>query len=147
MKKTIILLVALMVCSSVMAQTHRLNLNDIPNTQFPCQMVDNKSGDSVTFYDYNQLSKSCSYYAQKKISNAETCLKVGLALQCGGAFLYGLSVYEDSPYLSLAGLGMVAAGGVLELVSVCNVVGHFKWEYRRKQVDMYLSPAGATIRF
>lgn len=147
MKKHIIcLLISTLLASAASAQ-QVLNLDSIPDAAFPCCLVKHPGSENEVHIDFStpaELSKYCSRKAQKRISNAQTDFWVGAALQVVGA-TFMQAAQGDSGFIF--GCIALAGGSVCELAAISNVIGHFKWDYRRKQVDLYLAPNGAALRF
>ena len=148
MKKYIIcFLISTFLALRASAQQQPLDFNNIPNATFPCSFVKNGGTgleDLITFSTPVELSKYCSAKAQKKISNAQTEFWVGTALEVVGVTLVQVAQSNGG---FLFGCAALIGGGVCEILAVSDIIGHFKWDYRRKQVDLYLLPNGATLRF
>lgn len=126
----------------------KINFNKITETTFPAILVsgNERTKTRLTTIDTPmELSKYCSIQAQRNISKAQSNFAAGITLQIVGGAIYGGT--DKYGYGPLIGVLMVAGGTVFEMVSIGNLIGHVKWDYRRKQVDMYLTPAGATIKF
>lgn len=143
MKKYIISFVLLLVCAFAAHTQNVLNDNNIPYANFPCVY-----GDPDKLIEFNNPTEASKYFsskAQSDISKAQKYFWAGLAFEAVGGVLTGIS--NDSYELNLAGSVCILGGAIFEAVAVSKVIGHFKWDYRRKQVDLYLNPTGATLRF
>ena len=98
------------------------------------------------------LSVYCSAKAQKNITQAKNLAISGIVLDAvGGAMLGGVAASGvegiTAEMLDIFGIISIAAGTICETVGVVDLISHFQWEYRRKQVDLYLMPTGATLKF
>lgn len=146
MKKYIISCVLFVVCALSVKSQNILNLNNIPDTKFPCihNTKQSKEPPLIQFNNPTELSKFFSQKAQSNLSMAQGFFWAGIACELVGSILTGINASEG---MELAGSVIMLGGGICEVVAVSNIIGHFKWDYRRKQVDLYLSPAGATLKF
>lgn len=150
MKKFIICFVILVFCSlaAFSQEGNVVNFKKLPETKFPCTLRNEiDSTDTVTFWTPVELSKYCSDKAYSNLSSFQGCLIGGLCIQALGAGMYGYYSLNHSDATRLVGAIAILGGAVCEVVAMANLIGHFKWEYSRKRVDMYLMPNGATIKF
>lgn len=143
MKKYIICCVISLVCAFTAHSQNTLDINKIPYTKFPCTYE--TSNKYIRFKDPTEASKYFSEKAQADISKAQKYFWTGLAFEAVGGVLTG--IFNGNDGLNYAGSVCILGGTIFEAVAVSKVIGHFKWDYRRKQVDLYLNPTGATIKF
>lgn len=93
-----------------------------------------------------ELSWYCSNKAENFLSKFARNETIGLCLMTAGALGYGIGS-SVSDEIAAAGIVAIVAGAVCQVVGVYQLAYHFKWNYRKKQVDFYLSPASATLKF
>lgn len=145
MKKLILFAISIIIASASFAQMQDLKFNKIPEVTFPCRL--NNPLDSTlssVLYTPNELSIYCSKRAQSSISKAQGFFYAGVAATAVGGVIASVAVRNR--YI-IAGDIIMVGGAVSSILSVGNLIGHFKWEYRRKQVDLYLNPTGVTLKF
>lgn len=143
MKKYIFSFVLLLVCAFAAHSQNVLNENNIPDTKFPCLY-----GTPDKLIEFNNPTEASKYFSNKalsEITKAQKFFWAGLAFEAVGSVLTGIS--DGSQELTIAGSVCILGGAIFEAAAVSKVIGHFKWDYRRKQVDLYLNPTGATLRF
>lgn len=118
-----------------LSPTSSIDWNHIPNMEFP----------SCGFRDPYHLSWYCSNMAEKRLrqfANNETagfCLTV-----VGGGLIVAGAGMKD---VVAVGCVIGFAGLVFDVIGFYDLMHHFKWNYRKKQVDFYLSPTSATLKF
>lgn len=158
MKKLLLLLlmfVSVVASAQENKKCHRLDLNNIPRTEFPCAIYS-----SSVYYEYQyvpseffstpvDLSVYCSAKAQKNITQAKNLAISGIVLDAVGGVMLGLAAsgVGETTELNITGIISIAAGTICETVGIVDLISHFQWDYRRKQVDLYLMPNGATLKF
>ena len=144
MKKLLLLLlmfVSVVVSAQEKVKYNAVDFNNIPRTEFPCAFYDISIPVDV-FSTPRDLSVYCSDKAQKNITHAKNWAISGIVLGAVGGIMLGIDADVD-----LLGIISIAAGTICETVGVVDLISHFQWEYRRKQVDLYLMPTGATLKF
>ena len=139
MKKLVILL--MLATTFVAFSQYEVDFNNLPDIKNAVTLNENVFSNPV------DLSKYCSKKAQQNITNAKKCLITSIALEGVGGGLMGLAMIEEKEKGFVLGLLTAATGAVFGIISVVDFVSHFQWEYRRKQVDLYLSPNGVTLKF
>lgn len=166
MKKLLLLLlmfVSIVASAQEKVKYQEVNFNNIPRTEFPCAIyetqVQSLGNDSSTYLSIpvdvfstpRDLSVYCSDRAQKNITQAKNWVISGIVLDAVGGVMLGIaasSVEErTAERLDMLGIISIAAGTIFETVGVVDLISHFQWDYRRKQVDLYLMPNGATLKF
>ena len=137
MKKLVILL--MLATTFVAFSQYEVDFNNLPDIKNIVTLNETVISNPV------DLSKYCSKKAQQNITNAKKWLITSIVLEgVGGGLMYLASIEEKE---KVFGLLTTAAGAVFGIISVVDFVSHFQWEYRRKQVDLYLAPNGVTLKF
>lgn len=160
MKKLLLLLlmfVSVVASAQENKKCNRLDLNNIPRTEFPCAIYDSEGYlylPSEFFSTPVDLSVYCSDRAQKNITQAKNLVISGIVLDAVGGMMLGLAASGGSGVgertaerLDMVGIISIAAGTICETIGVVDLISHIQWDYRRKQVDLYLMPNGATLKF
>lgn len=132
----------------------KVDFNNLPHQDFPCFIKDN-SFNSFDRYGGEwghvcttpqELSMYCSQKAQKCVNKAYTLSVTGACFLAVGGFLYGVGT-DGSDGALVTGALLITTGGVLESLVGFKLINHKRWDYRRKQVDLYLTPGSATLKF
>lgn len=139
MKKLVILL--MLATTFVAFSQYEVDFNNLPDIKNTVTL------NEQCFTNPVDLSKYCSKKAQQNITNAKKWLITSIVLEGVGGGLIGLASIEEKEKGYVLGLLTTATGAIFGTISVVDFVSHFQWEYRRKQVDLYLTPTGATLKF
>lgn len=145
MKKLVILL--MLATTFVAFSQQKIDFNHIPDMKLPIVMTDRYGYGTKVFQEPIDLSIYCSEKALKNLNNAKGCFITSVLFDGIGGGLIGVAVAKGEDGLAAGGAIFAAIGVVLGTISVVDFVSHFQWEYRRKQVDLYLTPTGATLKF
>lgn len=122
-----------------------LDFSNLTVQTFPCQTKD--SLERLEFKTPLELSMYCSKRAEKAITGAHDDFVGSVVVSLLGGLAYVAGSYGDKPTLSVVGLAGIGVGAVLDIIGAMNYFSHLQWDYRRKQVDLYLSPTGVAIQF
>lgn len=148
------MLASVVVSAQENVKCKEVDFNNIPRTEFPCAIFDSYYHEIPVeiFSAPVNLSVYCSNKAHKNITQAKSCVILGIVLDAFGGIMLGIAAgggvnERRSETLDLLGIISIAAGTICETVGVVDLISHFQWEYRRKQVDLYLMPTGATLKF
>lgn len=157
MKKLLLLLlmfVSIVASAQEKVKYQEVNFNNIPRTEFPCAIYDYDGLSADIFSTPVALSVYCSDRAQKNITQAKNLVISGIVLDAVGGMMLGLAASGGSGVgertaerLDMVGIISIAAGTICETIGVVDLISHVQWDYRRKQVDLYLMPNGATLKF
>lgn len=144
MKKLVILL--MLATTFVAFSQQKVDFNHIPDMKLPTVMQDKHGNGMEVFQEPIDLSIYCSEKALQKLNSAKSCLITSVFFEGIGVGVIGLAVANGEDGV-VGGAIFATIGAVFGIISVVDFVSHFQWEYRRKQVDLYLTPTGATLKF
>ena len=139
--KASLFFIILLVPANLFAQTVpvKLEATDIPHQTFPCI-----SSDSIVLNNPLDLSIYCSMRANNCIDHTYKVAIGGTIATLGGAVL--LVTGDGNSFTTFGGF-IIGVGCALNTVAFFDAINHLRWEYKRKQVDLYLKPTGATLIF
>ena len=149
MKKIIaILTLAAAFCCGAWAQTPEVSFNKIPQATFPCQLSSKTDTlPPLVFNTARDLSIYCSGKAQDLIKKSQGFFVAGVTANVLGGVLFSYGANGGSEGEYVLGAIIMIGGAVFDIISVADLLGHWKWDYRRKQVDLYPTPAGVNVTF